>query len=95
MKTVIEFLTLRPVWTRRGLEAVWYLYVAATLINLIFHVSFIYTAVGASHTLLWSLALETVSVLFALAQLALVRIFLEIALKLLFGAPEETRAVSP
>jgi hypothetical protein len=34
-------------------------------------------------------------VLFALAQLALVRIFLEIALKLLFGAPEETRAVIP
>jgi hypothetical protein len=40
MKTLIDFLALRPVWTRRGIEMVWYAYLLATLIELGFFFRF-------------------------------------------------------
>ena len=46
--------------------------------NILFHFTFIYSSIAtASPTLYWSLTVEFISMLFSLAQLALVRIFLE------------------
>jgi len=83
MKTAIDFLSLRPVWTRRGLEIIWYGYVAATLIVVCLHVYFLFAAIGSG----WTKISEIDSLLFGLAHLALVRIFLELALKFLVGTP--------
>jgi hypothetical protein len=93
MKTMIDFLSLRPVWTRRGLEAVWYAYLVATLIQLGFFVGFIYSAVGAVGGG-YHLSL-VYSILFTLAHLALVRIFLEMALNFLIKPREEAHAPRP
>jgi hypothetical protein len=87
MKILIDFLSLRPVWTRRGLEIAWYAYFLATLIQLAFYLSLSYSAFGnysgsviASAASYFSFAFQIV---FLLAHLALVRIFLEIALNFL------------
>ena len=82
MKTLIDFLTLRPMWTRRGIEVVWLIYLLATLIQLGFHLQFTYSAIGASVSLgvYMSFAYST---LFLLSHLALVRIILEMAIKFL------------
>ena len=95
MKTLIDVFSLRPIWTRHGLEVVWYAYLLATLINLGFHVSFIYSAIASSINFPSTLTIETVSVLFALANLALVRIFLELALKFLITNWEEAHVPAP
>jgi hypothetical protein len=93
MQTLIEFLSLRPIWTRRGLEVVWYAYLVATLVQLGFFVGFIYSAIGAVNAG-YHLSL-VYSILFTLAHLALVRIFLELALKFLIPPREETDAPRP
>ena len=49
MKILIEFFSLRPIWTRRGLELIWYVYLLGTLIQLGLFVSFVYSAIGASN----------------------------------------------
>ena len=93
MKTLIDFLFFCPVWTRRGLEVVWYAYLLATLIQLGFFVGFIYSAGGAVSGG-YHLSL-VYSILFALAHLALVRIFLEMALNFLIKPREEAHAPRP
>jgi hypothetical protein len=81
MKMLVEFLSLRPVWTRRGLEITWYVYFLATVIQLAFLISIAYPAIGnANVAVYFSFALQIVH---SLALLALVRIFLEIALNFL------------
>ncbi len=88
MKPVIDFLSLRPIWTQRGLEVVWYAYVVATLLHLGWLFNFLYSSnVTVSSGYGFSLIYST---LFALAQLALVRLFLELALKFLINPCEET-----
>ena len=90
MKTLTDFLSLRPVWTRRGLEVVWYAYLLATLLHLgwLFNFPFL-TNVTVSTGYGFSLIYAA---LFALAQLALVRIFLELAQKFLITTREEAYA---
>jgi hypothetical protein len=93
MKTLIDFLSLRPIWTRRGLEMVWYAYLLGTLLHLGWLFNFLFSAnVTVSSGYGFSLIYST---LFALAQLALVRIFLELALKFLITTREEAYAPRP
>ena len=81
MKVLVEFLSLRPIWTRRCLEIVWYVYFLATLLQLAFLISVAYPAIGkADIATYFSFALQIVH---SLAILALVRIFLELALTFL------------
>jgi uncharacterized membrane protein len=90
MRILIDFLSLRPVWTRRGLEIIWYAYLVATLIQIGLFVGFIYSAVGAVGG---SYHLSLIApILFALAHLTLVRIFLELALRFLINPSEEAPA---
>ncbi len=90
MKLLIDFLSLRPVWTRRGLEIVWYAYLLATLIELGFSFRFIFpTGDTVSQGFHMWLVYAT---LFTLARLALVRIFLELALKFLINPRDGTQA---
>jgi len=84
MKNLWDFFLLKPVWTRRSIEAVWYTYLIATIFQLITFFSFLYSsigAVGSGH--FFSLVGP---VLFSLLHLLLVRILLEIALKYLATA---------
>jgi hypothetical protein len=81
MKILVEFLSLRPIWTQRCLEIVWYVYFLATVLQLAFLISIAYPAMGnANVATYFSFALQIVH---SLAILALVRIFLEIALNFL------------
>lgn len=93
MKSLIDFLSLRPIWTRRGLEVVWYTYLGATIIQLGFFVGFIYSAIGAAGGG-YHLSL-VYSILFTLARLALVRMFLEVALNFLIKPRDEAHAPRP
>jgi hypothetical protein len=87
MNLITNFISLRPVWTRRGLEAVWYAWVVTTLLDLGWLLNFLYLPnVTASHGSGFSLFY---SALLALIRLALVRIFLEMALKFLVAPSEE------
>jgi hypothetical protein len=81
MKILVEFLSLRPIWTRRCPEIVWYVYFLATVLELAFLISVAYPAIGkADVATYFSFALQIVH---SLAILALVRIFLELALTFL------------
>ncbi len=81
MKILVEFLSLRPIWTQRCLEIVWYVYFLATVLQLAYLISVAYPAIGkADMATYFSLALQIVH---SLAILALVRIFLESALTFL------------
>ena len=87
MNLIVNFISLRPVWTRRGLEAVWYAWVIATLLDLGWLFNFLYLPnVTVSHGYGFSLIYST---LLALVRLALVRIFLEMALKFLVAPSED------
>jgi len=83
MNTVIEFLSMRPVFTRSALQGIWYLYLTATVLQLAQDTTFLvspgqlYPQGLAPHYYISLLA----PILFALAHLALVRIFLEMALQ--------------
>ena len=93
MKTLKDFLSLRPIWTRRGFEVIWYAYLVATLLHLGWLFNFLFSA-NATVSSGYGFAL-IYSTLFALAQLALVRIFLELALKFLITTREEAYAPTP
>jgi hypothetical protein len=87
MNLIIGFLSLRPVWTRRGLEAVWCAWVVTTLLDLGWLLNFLYlpnvtVSNGSGFSLFYS-------ALLALIRLALVRIFLEMALKFLVAPSEQ------
>src|ERR1035437_3296314 len=83
MQILIEFLSLRPVFTRKALYGIWYFYLLATGLQLgqyvaiLFSTREIYSA-GLSPHYYVSLVPP---LLFAVAHLALVRIFLEMALQ--------------
>jgi hypothetical protein len=83
MQILIEFLSLRPVFTRKALYGIWYFYLLATVLQLgqyvaiLFSTREIYSA-GLSPHYYVSLVPP---LLFAVAHLALVRIFLEMALQ--------------
>jgi hypothetical protein len=79
MKLVMDVLLLRPVFTRCAILAVWYAYLIATLIQIVQFVGFSFAAAG-NVSALYHLSLLP-PVLFLLIHLALVRIFLEIALQ--------------
>jgi hypothetical protein len=93
MKTLTDFLSLRPIWTRRGFEVVWYAYLLATLFHLGWLFNFLFST---NHTVSSGYAFSLIyATLFALANLALVRIFLELALKFLITPREEAYAPRP
>lgn len=83
MKTMIDFLMLRPVFTTRALRAVWYVYLIATLLRLAHFAGF--SSVGGADPRYYTSLISPV--LFALADLVLVRIFLEIALQFINKRP--------
>lgn len=91
MKILIEFLSLRPVFTWSALHGIWYLYLIATVLQLgqyailLFSTGQVYSEGLSPHYYISLLP----PFLFALAQLALVRIFLEMALQFI-----EKRSVS-
>ncbi|HEX3859659.1 MAG TPA: hypothetical protein VHV58_08660 [Pseudolabrys sp.] len=81
MNILLAFFSLRPIWTKRCLEIVWLVYSLATVLQLAFLISIAYPAMGnANVATYFSFALQIVH---SLALLALVRIFLEIALNIL------------
>jgi len=90
MKTLIDFLSLRPLFTRSALLGIWYLYLAATLLQLgqyailIVGTGQVYSTGLSPHYYVSLLP----PILFALLHLALVRIFLEMALQFI-----ETRSL--
>ena len=78
MDSLIAFITLRrPILTARAIRWVWYVYLVASLIRL--EKYFGYLLIGGKNLgYYWSMAH---TILFTLAYLLLVRIFLEIALR--------------
>jgi hypothetical protein len=93
MKPLFEFVSLRPIWTQRGLEVVWYAYLLGTLIQL-----------GLSFRPMFSSNIDVssgfpifliYSIIFAFAHLALVRIFLEFALKFIIPTHAEIDGPRP
>jgi hypothetical protein len=81
MNILLAFFSLRPIWTKRCLEIVWLVYSLATVLQSAFFISIAYPAMGnANVATYFSFALQIVH---SLALLALVRIFLEIALNIL------------
>ena len=90
MQILIEFLSLRPVFTRSALQVIWYVYLAATVLQLgqysifLFTTGQVYSAGLSPHYYISLLP----PILFALTHLALVRIFLEMALQFI-----ETRSL--
>ena len=83
MRILIDFLSLRPVFTRSMLLGIWYLYLVATVLQLgqyamlLVSTGQIYSQGLSPHYYISLLP----PFLFALAHLALVRIFLEMALQ--------------
>jgi hypothetical protein len=81
MKYLIDFASLRPIWTRKCLEVIWYVYLLATVLQMAFLLSVAYTAIGnANWATYFSFALQIVH---SLTFLAFARIFLEIAVNVL------------
>jgi hypothetical protein len=79
MKLALDFLSLRPVFTRCGILAIWYAYLIATLIQVVQYVGFSFAAVG-NVSVLYHFSLVG-PILFSLIHVALVRLFLEMALQ--------------
>jgi hypothetical protein len=80
MKALLEFLSLRPMFTRKALLIIWYLYLAATVLHLLQYSALLFVT-GQNYSSLSPYYYFTLlpPLLFAVAQLALVRIFLEMA----------------
>jgi hypothetical protein len=84
MKLALDFLSLRPVFTRCGIMAIWYAYLAVTLFQIVEFAGFSLAASGVSAIYHLSLVAP---ILFALLHLALVRLFLEMALQFIDKRP--------
>ncbi len=80
MEALINFFVLRPTFTLFGLKVVWYIYLSNTLIQSYIGVSGIFRAL-AQRGISWETWLPNFFplVLGTVAQLALVRLLLEIA----------------
>ena len=88
MKALVAFLSLRPLVTRRTLLLIWYGYLLLTLLQV---ANWIYW-IGSPMLKMpqYEVALAPfLSLIFYLVHLALVRVFLELASKLM-NAPTET-----
>jgi hypothetical protein len=83
MKFIIDFLLLRPMFTRSGLFIVWYIYLAATILALGQYLFlFLTTRQFYSAPLILHYYIPLlVPLVIALAQLALMRLLLEVALE--------------
>jgi len=92
MKLLLDFLLLRPLFTRSALFVVWYIYLAATILQLGQRMILLLTTrdvYPVTFTLHYYIS-QIPPILFVLAYLALVRIFLEIALQFI-----ENRTAQP
>ena len=80
MKLLSEFLSLRPVFTRKALQGIWYLYIAATALYVLQYGALLF-GTGQAYAALSPFYYVTLlpPLLYALAHLALVRLFLEMA----------------
>lgn len=93
MQSFLDFLSLRLFVTRSVVSVVWYVYLAATVLQLgqylilLFSVRDTYSSSGVSPHYFVSMLPP---ILFGLAQLVLVRIFLEMAMQFI-----EKRTVQP
>jgi hypothetical protein len=83
MNVLIDFLRLHPVFTQRGIRAAWYLYLLGATAELVTYLGFSLFATpagfGLRHYFLVGEQLVRI-----VANVILVRIFLEIALRYLF-----------
>jgi hypothetical protein len=79
MKLALDFISLRPVFTRCGIMAIWYAYLIATLIQVVEYLGFSIAAVG-NVSVLYHFSLLG-PILFSLIHVVLVRLFLEMALQ--------------
>ena len=92
MDGIINFFTLRPTFTLFGIKVVWYLYLLNTVVQLYVAIS------GASQILaqrgvhldLWSPTFRPL-LLGVVAQVAVVRLLLEVAAILISSSPSSTR----
>jgi len=89
MNAIATFLlTLRPVFTPRALEVVWFLYVASTVIELA-PLVFLNSALNSPSQWLFLL----MGALRSIMTLVLVRLLLEVAIRIVaFREPEETKS---
>lgn len=91
MKPLIDFLGLHPIWTRRGIAIVWYACLLATLVRVCISLGFMYQMIGATASSLSYLSLVP-AILSPLTDLALIRIFLELAIRFLLSTHESADA---
>jgi hypothetical protein len=78
MKLALDLFSLSPVFTRCGILAIWYAYLIVTLLQIVEYTGFSLMSSGVSA--LYHLSLVA-PILFSLLHLALVRLFLEMALQ--------------
>ncbi len=84
MKLALDFLSLRPVFTRCGIMAIWYAYLVVTLFQIVEYAGFSVMSSGVSA--LYHLSLVA-PILFSLLHVALVRLFLEMAMQFIEKRP--------
>jgi hypothetical protein len=86
MNAVIDFFTLRPVFTFFGLKIVWYLYLLHTIVQFCFSIAEV-SQLLAQRNISWlAWAPNSVPlVLGILAQVALVRLLIEVAATILLA----------
>jgi hypothetical protein len=87
MDALINFFTLRPVFTRLGLQVVWYIYLANVIVQAYVSVAGIFQAL-AQRGISWEAWSPNFIplILGMIAQLAVVRLLLEVAAVILSNA---------
>jgi hypothetical protein len=88
MESIVNFFTLRPTFTHLGLKVVWYLYLVNAVVQIYTSISSI-TQIMAQrgvHLDLWSPNFFPL-VLGLIAQLAIVRLLLEVAAIVISSSP--------
>jgi hypothetical protein len=92
MEALLTLLSLRPIVTRSVLPVIWYLYLLATVIQLGQFNGLSISLIGRADTGgNYHLSLLP-PILFGLAHLALVRVFLEVISRLLTQSPRQPRS---
>ena len=88
METIINFFTLRPTFTHLGLKVVWYLYLLNVVVQSYVSVSNISQALAQRglHLELWSPG-SIPLILGLIAQLAIVRLLIEVAAIVISTSP--------
>ena len=85
MKLALDFLSLRPLFTRCSIRAIWYAYLAVTLFQIVEFAGFGFSAVG-NVSAFYHLSLVA-PILFSLLHLALIRLFPEMAMQFIEKRP--------